>query len=317
MDTFIGRYNLLFVFIVLLTLMGHSTIANGCFNKHQLLKMQGTNLSEMTSFMQMEGWRFAGVSELARQDHFGQNTPNQAVQWVQGYDSEQVYFYDNKDAGNFIVLVLSEYCHSSLFSEFSAEQNGITSVLNGALLTTFSQGGIRIEFSESANSGNRVIRIYEKGQLEKYKLNQSSTSGPLKEEPIHYLNGEGPVPTTEVITLQDLPMEQKIEEPVSFAQEMPQYPGGELQMQKDIMENAPYPEMEKENNIQGKVYVQFVVEKDGTVSNVRVQRGVQGGPNLSRVAENAVRKLKRFTPAMQNGRPVRVIVTHPVNFTLK
>jgi protein TonB len=98
---------------------------------------------------------------------------------------------------------------------------------------------------------------------------------------------------------------------------MPQYPGGELQMQKDIMENAPYPEMEKENNIQGKVYVQFVVEKDGAVTNVRVQRGVQGGPNLSRVAENAVKKLKKFAPAKQNGRPVRLVMTIPVNFTLK
>jgi protein TonB len=88
-------------------------------------------------------------------------------------------------------------------------------------------------------------------------------------------------------------------------------------MQKDIMENAPYPEMEKENNIQGKVYVQFVVEKDGSVTGVRVQRGVQGGPNLSKVAENAVRKLKKFAPAKQNGRPVRLVMTIPVNFTLK
>ena len=111
--------------------------------------------------------------------------------------------------------------------------------------------------------------------------------------------------------------EERLEEPVSFAQEMPQYHGGELQMQKDIMENAPYPEMEKENNIQGKVYVQFVVEKDGSISNVRVQRGVQGGPNLSKVAENAVRRLKRFAPAKQNGRPVRLVMTIPVNFTLK
>jgi protein TonB len=75
--------------------------------------------------------------------------------------------------------------------------------------------------------------------------------------------------------------------------------------------------MEEANNIQGKVYVQFVVEKDGTVSNVRVQRGVQGGPNLSEVAVNAVQKLKRFAPARSNGRPVRLVMTIPVNFTLK
>ncbi|MFM7727507.1 MAG: energy transducer TonB, partial [Flavobacteriales bacterium] len=78
------------------------------------------------------------------------------------------------------------------------------------------------------------------------------------------------------------------------------------------------PEMEKENNIQGTVYVQFVVEKDGSITGVTIQRGVQGGPNLSRVAETAVRKLKRFeTPAKQNGRAVRLKMTIPVKFTLK
>jgi protein TonB len=118
----------------------------------------------------------------------------------------------------------------------------------------------------------------------------------------------------EVITV--LPQQEGPEEPVSFAQEMPQYPGGELQMQKDIMENSPYPEMEKANNIQGKVYVSFAVEKDGSVSNVRVVRGVKDGPNLSIVAENAIKQLKRFTPAKQNGRPVRLKMTVPVNFTL-
>ena len=88
-------------------------------------------------------------------------------------------------------------------------------------------------------------------------------------------------------------------------------------MQKDIAENAPYPEMEKENNIQGRVYVQFIVEKDGSITNVKVTRGVPGGPGLTRVAESAVKKLKKFAPAKQNGRPVRLTMTVPVNFTLK
>jgi len=108
-----------------------------------------------------------------------------------------------------------------------------------------------------------------------------------------------------------------VEDPVSFAQEMATYPGGEQAMQRDIMENAPYPEMEKENNIQGKVYVQFVVEKDGQVTNVKVIRGVPGGPNLSKRAEDAVKKLKKFAPARQNGKAVRLTMTVPVNFTLK
>jgi protein TonB len=126
---------------------------------------------------------------------------------------------------------------------------------------------------------------------------------------------DGPIGPVEVVAT---PIEEeKPEEPVSFASEMPIYPGGEAQMQKDIAENAPYPEMEKENNIQGRVYVQFIVEKDGSITNVKVTRGVPGGPGLTRVAESAVKKLKKFAPAKQNGRPVRLTMTVPVNFTLK
>jgi protein TonB len=107
------------------------------------------------------------------------------------------------------------------------------------------------------------------------------------------------------------------EDAIPFAQEMPKYPGGEEQMMFDINYNSPYPEMEKENNIQGTVFVQFVVEKDGYVSNVRTIQGVKGGPNLSTVAESAVKRLKRFSPATQNGRPVRLVMSIPVHFHLK
>jgi len=111
--------------------------------------------------------------------------------------------------------------------------------------------------------------------------------------------------------------EEKPEEPVTFAQEMPQYPGGETAMTTDIQSNIDYPEMERENGIQGKVYVQFVVEKDGSVTNVKVVRGVTGGKNLSTEAEKAVKKLKKFKPAKQNGKEVRLTMTVPVNFTLR
>jgi len=75
--------------------------------------------------------------------------------------------------------------------------------------------------------------------------------------------------------------------------------------------------MEKETNIQGKVYVQFVVEKDGSVTNVEVIRSIADGPNLSRIAINAVQNLKRFIPAKQNGVPVRITMTVPINFQLR
>ena len=88
-------------------------------------------------------------------------------------------------------------------------------------------------------------------------------------------------------------------------------------MMKDLISNLIYPEMEKENGIQGTVYVGFVVEKDGSITNVKVMRGVSGGPGLSKAAESAVKKLKKFeTPAKNDGKLVRYQYTLPVKFKL-
>jgi protein TonB len=111
--------------------------------------------------------------------------------------------------------------------------------------------------------------------------------------------------------------EPKIEEATRYAEEMPLYPGGEGAMYSDIYNSITYPEMEKELNIQGKVYVDFVVEKDGSVTEVAAVREVKGGPNLSKEAVKAVKKLKKFTPAKMNGKPVRLRMTIPIQFTLK
>ena len=106
------------------------------------------------------------------------------------------------------------------------------------------------------------------------------------------------------------------EEPKTMAQEMPIYPGGDAAMSRDIGENLKYPKKEKRKNIEGKVYVQFVVEKDGSVSNVKVLRGIPNGPGLNETALNAIKNLKNFTPAKIDGEPVRLTMTVPINFKL-
>jgi protein TonB len=75
--------------------------------------------------------------------------------------------------------------------------------------------------------------------------------------------------------------------------------------------------MEKEQSISGTVYVSFVVEKNGNVTDVKTERGVTGGPNLSKEAEKAVKKLSNFTPAKMNGKSVRYRYRIPIKFTLK
>lgn len=116
-----------------------------------------------------------------------------------------------------------------------------------------------------------------------------------------------PVPFSE-------PVQVVQEEIVDFPEEPATYPGGEAELMKFIQENIVYPEIEREMGNQGKVYVRFVVEKDGSVTNVEVMRGVSMG--LDREAKRVVRLLPKFNPAKLNGKPVRSRYAIPVIFRL-
>ena len=83
---------------------------------------------------------------------------------------------------------------------------------------------------------------------------------------------------------------------------------------KYIQKNVRYPAIAKEYNITGKVYVSFIVDKTGSVTNVKIVRGVD--KNLDAEALRVVKSLPKYTPGRQMGRPVRVMFTIPINFTL-
>jgi TonB family C-terminal domain len=96
--------------------------------------------------------------------------------------------------------------------------------------------------------------------------------------------------------------------------EMPEFPGGEKALMDYVSSNVKYPEAAKDKNIAGRVFVSFVVEKDGSVSNVKVLRGIGGGCD-----EEAVRVIKgmpKWKPGKQKGKPVRVNFQMPFVFKL-
>ena len=95
---------------------------------------------------------------------------------------------------------------------------------------------------------------------------------------------------------------------------MPEFPGGDLGLMKYIQKNVKYPPIAKEYNITGKVYVSFIVDKSGSVTNVKVVRGVD--KNLDAEALRVVKSLPKYKPGKQRGKPVRVMFTIPINFTL-
>jgi len=104
-------------------------------------------------------------------------------------------------------------------------------------------------------------------------------------------------------------------EPFVVVEEMPMFPGGEQALLAYIGEHTQYPEVAKENNIQGKVIVRFCVTSKGGVDKVEILKGVD--PELDKEAIRVVKTLPTFKPGKQGGKPVPVWYMVPINFTLK
>jgi protein TonB len=104
-------------------------------------------------------------------------------------------------------------------------------------------------------------------------------------------------------------------EPFVVVEEMPMFPGGDAALLTYIGEHTNYPEVAKENNIQGRVIVRFCVTSKGGVSQVSVLKGVD--PELDKEAVRVVGTLPTFKPGKQGGKPVPVWYMVPITFTLK
>ena len=98
-------------------------------------------------------------------------------------------------------------------------------------------------------------------------------------------------------------------------EEMPSFPGGNGALMSYLNGNTKYPVVAQENGVQGKVIISFVVERDGSISDVKVARSVD--PSLDREAQRVVKSMPRWTPGKQNGQTVRVKYTVPVVFRLQ
>ena len=110
--------------------------------------------------------------------------------------------------------------------------------------------------------------------------------------------------------------EEKEETPVFFiVEEMPDFPGGQLALRKFIAQAIKYPVIAQENGIQGKVFVNFVVEKDGSVTKATIARGVD--PSLDKEALRVVNSLPKWKPGRNKGEVVAVSYTLPINFVLQ
>ena len=95
----------------------------------------------------------------------------------------------------------------------------------------------------------------------------------------------------------------------------PEFPGGMEALYKYLRENIKYPQLARENNITGRVYVTFVVERDGSIANPRVLKDIGGG--CGQEAIRVVKAMPKWNPGKQRGKAVRVQFNLPVSFNLR
>lgn len=95
---------------------------------------------------------------------------------------------------------------------------------------------------------------------------------------------------------------------------MPEYPGGVDALMTEIATNVKYPEEAKTKGIQGKVYVSFVIDEQGKVTDAKIARGVE--PSLDKESLRVVNELKTWKPGKEKGQVVKVAHTIPINYAL-
>lgn len=102
---------------------------------------------------------------------------------------------------------------------------------------------------------------------------------------------------------------------LTVVEQMPEFPGGQNALIQYLSQNIRYPLIAKENKIQGRTLVSFIVEKDGKISNVQVLRS-SGDMMLDREAMRVIRSMPRWRPGYMKGQPVRVQYQIPITFKL-
>jgi TonB family protein len=164
--------------------------------------------------------------------------------------------------------------------------------------------GKSVQLSGDAASVEKILKAI--SESEDFYLKEDKSTGqailsPRTKEATKHVSKKGNEPNADGV--------------YNVVDEMPQFPGGLAALRQFLAENVKYPDSAVKNKIQGKVYVNFVVSKDGTVSRVKIVRGVD--PALDAEALRVVSLLPKWGPGIEKGKAVDVFFTVPINFALQ
>ena len=181
-------------------------------------------------------------------------------------------------------------------------------VLQEEVLKTYTATELQIVEDENVREEDEIASLDERMQTDAFAGTVTNSEGTtnlnnFKEQ------------INEVVIEEKEPAADKPAEVFISVEQMPQFPGGDAALLKYLSSHINYPPMAAESNVQGRVVVQFVVDKTGKVGEVTVVRSVD--KELDREAVRVCKSLPKFVPGRQNGQPVSVWYTLPVTFKLQ
>jgi len=215
---------------------------------------------------------------------------------------------------------------TNIFGQYGKENQ------DGEVDDAFEDGDEKILFQDIASVAKTgVTRVYDSGSnlaITQFVYFLDKTTDLITYFSLGYRSLNS-IDKEEIIEVEDVEIEEEIEEvdvPFAVIEDVPIFPGCERvkkserrdcfqeQMNKHIRKNFRYPEIAQEMGIQGRVYVNFIISKDGSITNIRMR-----GPdkNLEKEAQRIISKLPNMTPGKQRGRAVRVPFSIPITFRLQ
>lgn len=185
----------------------------------------------------------------------------------------------------------------------------------------------RVVIDKNAVIDSPSHEVLEMGELVTPLEIPEPVSKPIEPEYIQYTKGDvavaggicvvdpldcGPPPP------EDPPESNEVADKIhQFADEMPEFKGGMDELYKFIQKNLQYPDYEKDNDIQGNVYARFVVEKDGSITNIEILKTVTDSQYFDKEVKRVISIMPKWNPAVHRTREVRAYMTLPFRFVLK
>ncbi len=235
----------------------------------------------------------------------------------------------------------SEHIEVKKSAKANLEQHKLTWLLVG-FVVVFAFLYVALEFTTFEYKEEKVAIVKKQAEIKlvdtvkRFKIIKPKTPPQPKkqvqqkvQDKIEIMKEEAKEQETEVQALEDIGVEEvsdveeiyvdegaEEEEVFDFAEDAPEFPGGTAALMKYLGDNIKYPRMAREMGSQGRVFLRFIVGKDGSIANVEVIKS-SGDKSLDDEAVRVVQAMPKWQPGKQAGRPVNVKYTLPVNFKLQ